>query len=837
MFQNFSAMLQSKEFNGKIKMSTQVISELIAQNHRILLIELKNDYLLSLQMLKDENWVDNFTWNLSSFIAEFSQTELKLINNISSPDIIHVILSPQTDDRFMLELNVKKVSKDHRWFYFEIALLTCKNIIFDNYAPEIKLKTSPFSKQDSKVIYINQPTRHTPHTDEWKSNDMPACYLWNNLSSLSTFFFVDFSEMEWMNPDSFERFSVYECSYRPDGIFGLLNRIQLPKHVKILSHNRLNYNFYVSQDIHQIVPNQWQAVKNLITRSFDLLPSFVPFPKNFPLENLSWTYFSQKCINDLLKENSCWIDPEAPKYFAYVQDESEKQRRNGLKKNLPVVETMTMLDILPPWILYLKTKNSDMKQQDHVKRSILAVKEFIDKEENFLYNNIIIDPVTKINQIIKPNPSSIGDSWYFFEPILRFAWIVRLLGLLDIKDMTYLDTFRNMANKSIEFVQKHNYEITAFYDPITLFPLKDSLEKDKTKLELHIKHRGKQDVDWKLIAKNYACLGIYIYIMIQAFTLFSDVAYLTEARKAADKFGTFSPDQLFWEPLELAYGVAGLTELFNLTEEEKYLDLANLTALNETRMFYWYEDNTKIFNWKNLRSNLGLVMACIGIRYPAMKENIESIYPFLKLLKTKIESGKLSNFPFGLLKFFNLIRINSFYYFSDVLDKRFIYPPRIDSPCKYIPFEDLEMLETAPHFSKTQNFVPKGRRTGILGREIYGAGEVIWLYLMFEAFAKCNDPEVFILNLDLFNFTEIIHFPQKRIRFLLYNPIQIKKNVQITFNQICGEVKKINIGKITRDNSIHGLDTLENLNDNSLSLELEDNEVLSIEVEFGSSTK
>ncbi|NHJ01168.1 MAG: hypothetical protein EAX86_03455 [Candidatus Heimdallarchaeota archaeon] len=810
-------------------MRTQIISEIMTQSHKIQLIKMEEEYNISLQLLHNRVWINNFNWNISSFVKQFGKTKLKIIENNSSLEKIDIIISSLTDNRYIIELSVEKFLKETLWFYFKITLITKKEIMIDKFAPEVTLMTSTSSRQDKNHIFVNQPTRHTPHTDEWKSNDMPACYLWNTNSSLSTYFFVDFSEMQWMNPETIERFSIYECAFRPEGVFGLLNRVQLPKQVKIPPQNRLNYNFLISQEYHENISNQWEAVRNLVTRSFELLPSFIPFPQNLPQKDLTWTYFSQQCINDLLKEKYCWVDPQAPKYFAYVQDESEKQRRKGIKKSQFAAETMTMLDILPPWILFLKL-HSNKQQENHIRRTISAVKDFIDEKENYLYNGLIIDQENMQIKIIKPSRISIGDSWYFFEPILRFAWLIRLQSLILGEKNTYIETFRNMANKSIEFVEKHGYEITAFYDPFSLQPLKIALEKDEGRLRSYIDHRGKQNMDWTLIAKNYACLGIHIYIMIQAYSLFSDSVYLTEARKAADKFISFSPDELFWEPLELAYGVAGLTELYNLTGEDKYLDFANLTALNETRMFYWYEDNTEAFNWKNKRSNLGLVMACVGIRYPAMKENVESIFPLLKLLKTKIEKG--NDFPLGLLKFFNLIRINSFYYFSEVLEKEFIYPPRIESPCKFIPFEDLEMLETAPHFSSTQSFIPKGKRTGILGREIYGAGEVIWLYLMFEAIAKCNDPEILVLNLDLFNFIDLNEFPQKEISFLIYNPIPHNKEVKITFNQKCGETKSVKIKRIRKNDFLQELEKYRILENNSFLLDLNENDVLYLEVKF-----
>ena len=230
----------------------------------------------------------------------------------------------------------------------------------------------------------------------------------------------------------------------------------------------------------------------------------------------------------------------------------------------------------------------------------------------------------------------------------------------------------------------------------------------------------------------------------------------------------------------LSNDAAAFAELSRVKKDLKYLLFARQIILNELRMFYWYEDNS--FNWKGKRSNLGLVMACVGIRYPAMKENIESIYPWLIFLKIAIQTDNWKIIPQGIFKFFNLIRINSFYYFSHVLPEEFIHPPRRNSPCPFIPFEDLEMLETPPHFSPSQNFSPKGSRTGTLGREIYGAGEVLMLALMFEALAQCENQDIMVLNLDLFDFSNMDNFPPKNQMFIVYNPLDEDVVTKLRFN-------------------------------------------------------
>jgi hypothetical protein len=444
-------------------------------------------------------------------------------------------------------------------------------------------------------------------------------------------------------------------------------------------------------------------------------------------------------------------------------DEAERSRREKFRKRV-YFETMTMLDILPPWLVFLEF-NKQPEIADHVSKSCKAIKHFIDPKTNILRNRVFFNNDEYKTE--KPSKISIGDSWYFFEPIARFGWLVKLLKSEELKKEC-LQSFLTMANEAILFSKKHNYQISAFYDPLTLEPLNSTIEGNKDRRELYSQVYENEDLKWKQIAKNYACIAIFSYIMIEAYYFSNDKKYLNESIKAIQVLQNTSPDNLFWEPLEMAYGVASLGELYRITQNEEFLDFGLHLILNELRMFYWYNDNS--FGWEGKRNNLGLVMACVGIRYPAMKENLESIYPWTVLLKQVVQSTKTGSFPLGIMKIFNLIRINSFHYFSNVLPKDLIYPPRRKSPCPFIPFEDLEMLETAPLFSESQKPVPKGKRSGTLGREIYGAGEVIWLYLMFECFAKSENNDIMILNLDLFDLRTPDSDSIREQNYLAYNP-------------------------------------------------------------------
>ncbi|MHA1968395.1 MAG: hypothetical protein ACW964_11390, partial [Candidatus Hodarchaeales archaeon] len=618
---------------------------------QIITISEKNSSFVPEMAIEHETrWIKTIQIPIIAFEGEDIFFAKKIVNSSFSHHGFHLSLQNCINPDVSLFLEIVAKKHLYPWINFKAKIVFNKGREFVSKVPEIKLLPFPSLKGNFDNVTVIQPTRHTPITDEWKSNDMPAAYLWNPNSKAELFFFMDFSEMIWMDYKFFERFSLYECGFHSENSFGLLQRIPLEKKVQVGSGFEMLFDYYLAQGFSAKKPMKQEAVERLVLNSFKLIPSRVPFPQ----EKLSWNKFSKACTIDLMKEDLCYIDPEYPKYHAYVMDDAEIVRRKSISRN-KIYETMTILDILPPWILHLQIR-ADAKQKNHLQRVYDTLKYYIDAKTNYLYNNIEILGSGKV-KIIKPNRYSIGDSWYFFEPILRFGWLLQLTPLLG-REQDFLRSFEIMVKNSIKFVREHKYEVAAFYDPFTLKPL---LECDQQRKKLLIKSRGRVDIEWKLLAKNYACLGIHIYIMIQAYYFQDNHEFLDEAVRAANKFMEFSPDELFWEPLELAYAAAAFAELSRLKTDVKYLVFAKQIILNELRMFYWYEDNS--FKWKGNRSNLGLVMACVGIRYPAMKENVESIYPWLIFLKIAIQTDNWIVVPIGIFKILNLLRINSFNYF------------------------------------------------------------------------------------------------------------------------------------------------------------------------------
>jgi len=240
---------------------------------------------------------------------------------------------------------------------------------------------------------------------------------------------------------------------------------------------------------------------------------------------------------------------------------------------------------------------------------------------------------------------------------------------------------------------------------------------------------------------NYAIGGLYAWAAILAHRLTAEEHYREEARRAIQVLYTVPSDRLFHEPQELAYGALAAAEL-------GMRDQANYLLYQQLRMFYWYSDPSQ-----KAHDVRGMVQAAASILYPAFKENVEAVLPWTGILKRGIIFE-------GLLRFMDQQRRNNFYFFADCTGN---HP---QASMAFIPFENLGTLEL-------------GGQTGNVGKEIYGAGESLWMYLMYEALGQVSDRELMLVNLDLLDAFDARLFPPRRLNFILYNPTRDSRSGSI----------------------------------------------------------
>jgi len=248
---------------------------------------------------------------------------------------------------------------------------------------------------------------------------------------------------------------------------------------------------------------------------------------------------------------------------------------------------------------------------------------------------------------------------------------------------------------------------------------------------------------------NYSVGGLYAWSAILANKLTGQAHYLDEARRAIQVLYTAPADRLFHEPQELSFGALAAAEL-GMQDQAKYL------LYQQLRMFYWYSDPSQ-----KTHEVRGMVQACASILYPAFKENVEAILPWCGIMKRGIVFE-------GLLRFMDQQRRNNFYFFEGCSGNR------QNTAMAFIPYENLGTLEL-------------GGQTGTVGKEIYGSGESLWMYLMFEALGQVADRELMLVNLDLLDAMHAKDFPTQKLNFILYNPTPASRSAKLTIPSAMGK--------------------------------------------------
>jgi hypothetical protein len=263
---------------------------------------------------------------------------------------------------------------------------------------------------------------------------------------------------------------------------------------------------------------------------------------------------------------------------------------------------------------------------------------------------------------------------------------------------------------------------------------------------------GTADLHAEGAGTNYAVGGLYAWAALIAHHLSGEQQYREEAHRAIQILHTVPASRLFHEPQELAFGALAAAEL-GMKEEATYL------LYQQLRMFYWYSDPSQ--KTHDIR---GMVQAAASILYPAFKENVEAILPWTGVMKRGLVID-------GHLLFMDQQRRNNFSFFEKCSQNA---PTNLPS----IPYENLGTLEL-------------GGQTGKVGKEIYGAGECLWLYLMFEALGRVEDRELMLVNLDLMDSWDAEAFPPSRLTFILFNPTPQERSAKLSFPTAKGNRVKL----------------------------------------------
>ncbi len=471
------------------------------------------------------------------------------------------------------------------------------------------------------------------------------------------------------------------------------------------------------------------------------LPTYTSFAENAT----TWQEYANKCIDAFLTYDDCWTygkdnEDNITGFRAYVKNAHGWMWPEGYRN---ITELMAGIDVLWPLYRYLQLHPNSTRQT--------MVDMFINELPKYF------NP--EVNQSINRPGETRHDSWYFMEnSVWKYGHLFKISNISLLKNPYF-----SSLSSALQAAANFNYLFPQFFD-------------------LDLKQVGSEN--W-----NYCTAGLLAYSLIDAYELCGELTFLQEAMKCLIAMRKTKPFELLYEPQELGCASAAAARLL------KYSDKLNTTidfGKMASEFFYAQEQllytnggkcelyliqarpwrdglHTPFFNWAERA----------GIEPPAYKECIESIMIWLEYLKYLYFSPYIiAEEP---LKVLNLNRIKMFDFFSpnipDTNERE--YGPKT---LQYIPYEDVDEYYIHPHEDNSYRY-----KAGFNGKEIYGSGETIWLYLMFEALGVSTDRNALMVNLNIFD-TQYPPLQEDRL-FIIWNPYFEEKNLefipkkmQTTFN-------------------------------------------------------
>jgi hypothetical protein len=408
---------------------------------------------------------------------------------------------------------------------------------------------------------------------------------------------------------------------------------------------------------------------------------------------------------------------------------------------------MAMMDVLWPMYRYLQLHPDPERQA--------LIEEFINELPKY-YN-------PDVQQSSNRPWETKHDSWYFMEnSVSKYGHLYLISGVPALEEPYF-----GSLGSALDMAHHFDY----------LFPQFVNVQKEKA--------GGYNTV-------NYSTSGLLAYALIHAYQVTEDTNYLVEAERALTAMRAVNkPFMLLYEPQELAAAAAAaahMTQYAGLIGSDT--DFAQL-ALDffYTQELSLYYDGGQIdllgfrpesSEWLPATWRDGMHVPYYnprefgGINAPAFKENFESIMFWADYLRFMAQRpGFAAEEP---LKILNLNRIKNFYFFSPNIPDDWERAYGLTS-LQYIPYEDIDYYDVRDHEDESVRY-----KAGYNGKEIYGAGETLWAYLLFEALGEVSDPNAMIVNLNVF---DQVYPPTPGDRaYIVFNPYPSEHTLTFTLTHL-----------------------------------------------------
>jgi hypothetical protein len=591
-------------------------------------------------------------------------------------------------------------SREDGWFEVETMLEIPEPLELSmdgHFEPELTLDMGdlpPYDRGDHVwfKVAIQNPSKWN---DEAYANDLPALYYFDAYAKFELLMFFDMTAMRWMNRGNIARFLNYRCGfrrrYRPQPMYEL-GLYANGYSGTVFPAGRSSFKSYLSARTRSESPTEIQAMSELVSRCFELVPAASAWPVNAT----SWQDFAERAAVDLM-DPQCWNSGE-DFILNYVNGYSPAWQEAMAAKNATVdFKNGPCLDSAV-WINSLLATSKTLFNEPRFTNLYERIQRFIERHYQHPKHQFW-------------NHAGNTGTWQYVYILEQTWWVAQQAGNTAFREQ--IEAI--IEDRIIPLAHKHQY----------VFPL--AFER------LSLKKLGNGD--------THSVAGLYAHLMLALYATGGQARHLEEAQRALRTLHALPVNSINQEVFLNAMATQAAAQVFRLTSDAEFLEMHGYFLAQTFRQMYWYDDQT-MPEYRDY-STYCMFQACTPIIYPAFFENIEPLARIASTMDVFTPS-------IGLLRAFNHARKNNFYMFPKCLPQN-----HHGSSLEYIPFENVGILED--------------EKTGWVGQEIYGSGQVFGAYNMWEAFAHSDDRDLMVINTDNYKFFDLAHVRKSDLHFLAYN--------------------------------------------------------------------
>jgi hypothetical protein len=653
-------------------------------------------------------------------------------------------------------------SADSPFLHFRVNCRLQRDLTLAGLSPQLAF----WMRQPELAVTVSQGPGNIyrgPDDQEW-GNGFPAAYLWDQGREAALF--MDLSSMTWMSHRNLYRFR--DCrvqAFSAEGRSALGLRV-VRRNFHELPAQDVVFDAYLFAGGGAARPTRLEALDRLVRLCAPLHPRETMRPVNrLPSARTDWKTFAGGVARNLMLQDVAWADVELPAgepwrdQAPFTTDRVDRLRvscdyavnsacepRFNRTSVLQGWDFSTCNNYLSGWVGY------ERLHPDPGQREFLAA-----KEQTL---PLFYDPRARLIRHGTRHPLHVGDREMSWQNLMFALETVRTYRMLPPEAFRAVipGKFLLGADGLIELARKNDYLLPQWFDPYTKAPLVQGDEPDL----------GIIQEPWQI--------GTYCYLMAEAYEITGEKRYLKEARAGLDRlFGgmrfTVANQRYtldYADPVDFpiteifgnAWGVAAAARVYRWTGDRRYQRYSDHFLNSLLRMTYWYESALAGDPKDRSLRNAGLFRNHSGVYTGSPWENSEAYLAMTVRLKLDRQVRE------PLPRLFNLLRLNGFHFFPAVFADEAIPCSRLAGhAADYLPIEDAYTHE-------------HGGANGAMGRCVYMSGIAFWNYLLFEAFAGLDDPELMVLSLDVVDGFDSAAASLRR-HFLAYNPLHERKSPRL----------------------------------------------------------